>query len=274
MFYKAFSLSVFLLLLFANVNFAINIVLRCSDSTHNLEGRQKICSTWLVNSLDNKTIENVAWNGESIDWQLNEVEVLYFQNGAEDLDYIPSNMRTSFPNLRKLSFQSTKLAQISKDDLKQFSRLESFVSFYNLLTTLPANLFSENPEMKELIVVGPNHFNRSNSLHTIGKDLLYNTTKLNTVMLVNNFCISNLGSEREDVILLNEHANNLCKGGLEVSTLPPDPNLPTTPPTTPGTIPPTTSGQSSRFGLRTDTVIILFLSSIPLKIFTSPSIGF
>lgn len=269
MFSKA-SLSIFVLLMLAESNYAINIVLKCSDSTHNLEGRQKICSTWLVNSLENKALENVAWNGESIDWQLSDVEVLYFQNGAEDLDYIPSNM-SMFSKLRKLSFQSTKLAQISKDDLKQFPRLESFVSFYNLLTTLPASLFNENQEMKELIVVGPNRFSRSNSLHTIGQDLLLNTTKLNTVMLVNNFCISNLGAEREDVIALNEHANLLCNGGLEVSTLPPEPNLPTVAPTTPP--PTTTSGQSSHFGARTDTVIMLLLLPI-MKVFTSLQIGF
>lgn len=185
-----------------------------------------------IENTENRTLEYVTCNSDEMEWELSETEVLYVQYKADDLDYIPSNMDTVFPNLLKLSYQHTSLDQISYDDMKQFPLLESFIFDYNMITVLPADLFSGNPELFELRIIGPIFYFRNNSLHTIGQDLLKSIPKLNVTSFLNNFClIQSVVTTREKVLEANEKANLLCNGGEEISTVEPT-EPPTTPPAT------------------------------------------
>lgn len=162
-------------------------------------------------------METVNCNFNNSNFTLNDVIELNIPNGSA-LKFIPSNFGTFFPNLESLSIRFASLKNLTADDLSQFPHLEYFQADECQVNVLPSNLFEGNPNMTRLIVDGPNEFDRNNSLHTVGQDLLLNTPKLQFVSLFKNFCINDVASSRSQVITMNSILHNLCAGGMEQTT--------------------------------------------------------
>lgn len=185
--------------------------------------RYKTCETVSLEQLNDIVLYNVETTSTSLNFSIFDIEALIVKDGAENLSYVPPNVYFFFPNLRLLHFENTKLAQITPANLKQFPMLQTFVSIENSITTLPANLFIDNPEMIEFVVVGSDNYSRDNSLHTIEENLLINATKMELVIFRNNFCVNEIALNRTQVVNLSEKLHSYCSGGFATST--PTPTL-------------------------------------------------
>lgn len=76
-----------------------------------------------------------------------EVEALVI-HGAK-VKFIPSGIKSNFPNLKALAISSCGLMSVNKDNFKEFgSSLEVLVLGYNKLTLIDADLFDYNPNLK------------------------------------------------------------------------------------------------------------------------------
>lgn len=176
------------------------------------------CESISFSNLRNTNLENVIdTNSDDQGWSLDETYALEIKNGAEELTYIPSNLGKYFPNLQNIFIINTKLQKISSTDLKQFPKLLDFVSIQNLITSLPANLFEGNQNLRQFGIVGPDNYDETNSLRTVGKDLLISAPKLEAVTLKNNFCvIDEEVSDRARVIDLNSRINVSCEDEVDI----------------------------------------------------------
>jgi len=61
--------------------------------------------------------------------------------------YLPSGLGNFFPNLLSLEFNSAQLKEITKNDLRQFPKLQYFVIMSNQIEQLEKDLFMYNPEI-------------------------------------------------------------------------------------------------------------------------------
>lgn len=190
------------------------------------ERRYITCETISLEQLNDFVLYNVETNLSSLNFSIFDIEALIVKDGAENLSYVPPNVYFFFPNLRLLHIENTKLEHVTPANLKQFPKLQTFVSIGNSITILPANLFSDNPEMIEFVVVGSDNYSRDNSLHTIEENLLINATKMEVVIFRNNFCVNEIALNRTQVVELSERLHFYCSGGFSTST--PTPTLTTT----------------------------------------------
>lgn len=223
-------LFIFNLFALFNVNDGIHMNCSCGNTTIRIDGRQNrtvpTCLSTSFTDMQVTSMNSVFHSSIDQNFTLDMAEALLIEAGAASLSYIPSNISIFFPNLKTFSIAATSLRQISSTDLKQLPKLQTFISNGNLITSLPANLFEGNLEMTEFGVIGRNNYDRSNSLHTIGENLLINATKLEFAVFWNNFCVNDIAINRTQVINLNSRLHTYCSGGSVTSTQNPTSNSP------------------------------------------------
>jgi len=246
-------LFIFTLILCSSIEFNEGIIMELRCMFRELDGRPPrnllTCETISLSEMENRVLTNVIATSNVPGFTIRNTEGLIIENGARGLSFIPSNMNSFLPNLQVFYLVATGVSQILSTDLRQFPRLQAFYAQHNSITSLPSNLFEGNPQLIDLEIVGPVHFNRDNSLHSIGFNMLSNAIRLEFVILRNNFCVNERATNRAEVLNLNARLHTYCAGGLVTSTarpiLPPTSSVP--PSSTPSGTSRTTLDGKSRF---------------------------
>lgn len=70
------------------------------------------------------------------------------------VEFFPDGLQHIFPSIVFLSIYKSKLKEITREDLKDLRNLEVIYLRYNLLTTLPNNLFEDMPKLKSINFYG------------------------------------------------------------------------------------------------------------------------
>lgn len=78
---------------------------------------------------------------------ISQIKALYIVSAT--VKFIPYDIKAKFPNIEAITIDMSGLLSVNRDNLKEFgSSLEYLVLSNNLITTIDADLFSYNPNMK------------------------------------------------------------------------------------------------------------------------------
>lgn len=208
-----------------------------------------------VFEIEDKVLQSV--NGTHVTGYGNsQVDSLSLVFDAHNLTYIPENITVIFPNLKVFTFGSTKIQEISSNDLMQFPNIEIFSSLYNPILSLPGDLFKYNLKLKDVRFYGSIAPSKDNSLSEIGRNLFGNLDQLTTVVFMRHYCMaSEFAFNRTEVLDLNERLPVMCPSTIDPTEVPTNPPSESTEgQTTSTTDQPTTeeqktttSGQNSKY---------------------------
>lgn len=175
------------------------------------------------------------------------IRIVGIQN-APSLLGMPQNITTRFPGVTMFHIEyQTSLRALTSNDLAQFPNLEVFESSWNGITSLPSDLFKNNPRLKEVEFWGsvqlPTEFN---SLYQIGENLLGGLPDLSKASFLRHKCINEGALNRTEVVALNTRLHVLC-------------------PVTETSSSPTTSTTSSQSSVHQKLVTLFVLTAATLK---------
>lgn len=78
-----------------------------------------------------------------------DIKAFWIEDG--NVRFIPKGFMQAFPNLRVLAIEVSGLMSVSRDDFEQFgTKLEWISLFKNKLTSLEANIFDKNPNLRQI----------------------------------------------------------------------------------------------------------------------------
>lgn len=148
-----------------------------------------VSSWWLFNNIYTCKVENITilenselkFVGDHQNGKYKEeIRGIIFQNCS--ITKIPQGLTKSFPFLRFLRIFDSKLKQVERDDLKEYSKI-IFLSFYsNEIEYLPGDLLTDMVNLEVILFY-------DNQLEIIEPNLLNGLDKLRYVDFRNNDCI-------------------------------------------------------------------------------------
>lgn len=134
-------------------------------------GRKSINSTF-----PNSSVSSVLHDNKSEVTNLAQIEALEIQLAT--IKFIPLGIKTHFPNLKALIFNSCGLLRVNKENLIEFgSSLEILSLQSNMLISLDAELFENNPSLKLI------YFN-GNPIRHIDSEFFMNLKKMVNVRYI------------------------------------------------------------------------------------------
>lgn len=125
-----------------------------------------------ITSKEESEVTSVA--GPHLPGKTND-DVKFFEVQDQDTIYFPSGLTKYFKNIESIQLASTKLKELTKEDLKEFGgKLKNLWLYDNDITVIQADLFQYNPNL-EFINLGDNKvaqvelgaFNGLDKLHTL-----------------------------------------------------------------------------------------------------------
>lgn len=138
-----------------------------------------------------------------------DVQGLWLLNDVNELSFLPENFDLSFPHLRALKFDNTRIEKVSSEDLRQFPELMIFMSSYNPITSLPGDLFQSNSLLRQIYIFGL--ADPGWNIRHIGENLLANLIHLDTVRFYGHSCIENVfATTKSEIEELNINLHVLC----------------------------------------------------------------
>jgi len=133
-----------------------------------------------ITTKESATITSVSGNHQSGKTN-SDVEVLYLE--FRTTYYFPRSLETFFENLKMIRVQINKLKEIHQEDLKPFPKLVELDLYFNSLEVLEEGLFDFNPDLYLIDF-------RSNKIIHIEPKVFDHLSKLNTLLLSSNTCVS------------------------------------------------------------------------------------
>lgn len=133
-----------------------NVQITCNElrhQSHRIVGEMFTCYdngvVPVVSTVPDSVVSSVMFpNGTEVS-SLGTIEALWIYRS--DIRFIPRGIIKSFHNLRLLAIEYGRLLQISRDDFEEFGALLESVSFFtNSLTSLDADVFEHNPNLRHI----------------------------------------------------------------------------------------------------------------------------
>jgi Leucine-rich repeat (LRR) protein len=125
-------------------------------------------------------------------------DVIILMIEEQTLHYMPQGLGDFFPNLVYLNVYKSGLKEISKNDLKNFPKLQIFSATNNDIETLPGDLFQFNTKITNISFL-------RNKIKSIGKNIFVPLSELKDVNLVGNECINGRADKSDQIKkLLND----------------------------------------------------------------------
>lgn len=122
---------------------------------------------------------------------------------TRNIDLMPNNIGSFFPNIEAVEFMDGSTSSISAENLQQFPNLRS-LNLYGLnLISLSSDLFTYNPDLEWLDV-------QVNQIELVGLNLLDNLPKLTTARFSRNVCINMNANTRQEVEALQLELRLRC----------------------------------------------------------------
>jgi hypothetical protein len=120
------------------------------------------------------------------------------------VNFMPKGLEKLFPQIERIAIYSSKLKEITKEDLAPFPMLKVLFLYSNDLETLPSNLFEANPEITHVEFL-------NNKLKFVGENILSPLKKLIFASFGLNPCINMDAETKDKVPALIEELQNKCK---------------------------------------------------------------
>ncbi|KAG5667703.1 hypothetical protein PVAND_015674 [Polypedilum vanderplanki] len=127
------------------------------------------------------------------------------------LNYFPSNLGELMPNLIGFSVESSKLMEITQNDLKAFTKMQHLWIGVNLIKVIEKDLFKYNPD---LIYI---NF-RDNLIKKVDPKVFDNLYDLKHLIIVRNECIDGQANSYGQVKELSELVAEKCGGQSKRTT--------------------------------------------------------
>lgn len=126
-------------------------------------------------------------NSKGTEMNTKNIKILKIRTGRKSVKFVPAGIKANFPDLNTITIESSGLAHLEREDMRQFGADLGFADFSdNSLTALNGNLFEFNPNLKYI------HFSHNPLKHvdaTIFQQFK-NMEKLSIVHFENSNCIN------------------------------------------------------------------------------------
>lgn len=168
------------------------MLINCSSSSdidciYKDTGFSAIGTVYSCDVLNNPNITEMEDTVDSVSGvhkiRKNYDDVLGIFISFKTINYFPQNLELFFKNLKAIVIWDSKLKFIHQSDLKSFPKLVQLSLSSNSIEIIEEDLFDFNPNL-EFIVFS------SNKISHIHSDVFDNLSKLNTLHLFSNQCIS------------------------------------------------------------------------------------
>lgn len=133
-------------------------------------------------SKENRTITAVEGDHDSFK---SNSDVSYFESTGKTMNYFPRKLEKFFKNLEIISINSANLSEISKEDIKVFTKLLSLSLPSNNIEVINADLFKFNPQITQLNL-------NYNKIKLVSSGAFDNLIKLEFLGFAQNLCYSGL----------------------------------------------------------------------------------
>lgn len=102
----------------------------------------------ITSTFSDSTVSSVVHTNGSKVANFEEITALNIY-GPTLTNFIPSGIKSQFPNLKALQISDCGLFSVNKENLKEFGKALGHLDLsYNLLTSIDGDLFQYNPNMK------------------------------------------------------------------------------------------------------------------------------
>jgi hypothetical protein len=167
-------------------------------------GSAYLCYSSAINTGSPTIIEEL--HGTHLSGKTN-ADVLGFWDKGRQMQYIPSNLATFFPNLKAIAFDAP-LLQVISSDLKPFPNLVWFYSSGCQFTSIEGDLFQHTKKLQEIEF-------HDGKLESVGDNLLSGLNELEVANFESNTCISSYAKTPEEMEELKEKLSALCPSKKE-----------------------------------------------------------
>lgn len=172
------------------------------------------CTSSIIQDATNPvTIHIPAHISDRTNRDVRYVRILTGPAGPAYIFLFPMNIGATFTRLTMIRIEGhTTLSYISPNNLAQLPYLEVFESHSNGFTSLPSDLFVNNPSLRIVEFMGPASANptETNSLNQIGENLLGGLSNLTEVSFLRHYCINQSATSQAEVAALNLVLHVLC----------------------------------------------------------------
>lgn len=182
------------------------------------DGIYTFTSTKKFENIEDKLITEVSGEGYFMNEMWGKVESfselikatetpeLVFQG---DIDYVPTNLKSYFYNLRSLIIILPRMTTVDSEGfLKYLPDLEELNILESSLFYLPGSLFQHNKKLISLLIQSNGDI--YNSLQYIGRDLLTNVSSLKYVHFKNHTCIDEMAAGQKQIEKLSSTLQVVC----------------------------------------------------------------
>jgi hypothetical protein len=187
-------------LLFLGLSNGITLKCTFGPSDWQTIGNVYACSAKVNQVIGERTVTGVSgthWSGKTND------DVKAIQMDRQTLDFIPRDINKHFKNLQGLQMVDTTLKFISKFDLQQFPDLKHLDLRRNQLEVIDGDLFSFTTKIKTIILV-------NNKITNVGLNLLSNLKDLGRVFFNDNPCIHASAESPSAILDLSRKLAQTC----------------------------------------------------------------
>lgn len=207
--------SIFIFISF--LTFSNSLIFKCNYQSQSWSsvGNLYTCNNPSITSHEvKKSLENVIGLHEAGKKNL-DVEALNFRE--QELNEIPPNVNSFFPNLKAILIYKTNLRTISPDDLP-FPMLEYFSSMFNKVHSIDGELFKTTPKLKVISFY-------ENLLEHVGENIFKGLSELTHVDFRGNSCVDFWTwtptelEELSDKLLVECKCSHRCSLGDEVDEI-------------------------------------------------------
>jgi hypothetical protein len=148
----------------------------------------------------NQTITSINGQTRSF-YHSKNVKSLWFEE--QTMKFMPKGLEKLFPQIEQIYIWSSKLKELTKEDLAPFPILKNLLIHYNDLETLPSNLFEANPELIHVRF-------ESEKLKFVGENILSPLKKLTLADFSDNPCINMKAWTKAEIPALIAELHNKC----------------------------------------------------------------
>lgn len=101
----------------------------------------------IISTYPDSVVSKVINSDQTAVKNISQIKALYIVSAT--IKFIPYGIKAKFPSIEAITIDMGGLLSVNRDNLKEFgSSLEYLVLSNNLITTIDADLFSYNPNMK------------------------------------------------------------------------------------------------------------------------------
>jgi hypothetical protein len=137
-----------------------------------------------------------------------DVEGLKINVESKIIKYFPSNLLSTFPNLKAIWIWQSDISEISSDRLQSYTDLEYIYIGQSRLSSIPGDLFKFNTKLKFV------EFKKNRHLNYIGENFLENLKSLQAVSFDANKCINYKAETPETIRYLKDELLSECPNDI------------------------------------------------------------